>query len=84
MNLFCWLGWHSWEPTPRVMEYVKHTGVDFLFWSTGVQKGEQYCQKCPATRTVCRAGMVGIGGSSGPWRACSEARAEVIDRLPVM
>ncbi|MCC6404933.1 MAG: hypothetical protein IT405_00915 [Candidatus Yanofskybacteria bacterium] len=82
----CKLGWHDFEKEPSRKELIRDDGVDFAFWTRGVQKGIQRCTRagCNAERKVYRTGWMGIGGTSGPWKRLGVRRERRIDALPTL
>jgi hypothetical protein len=65
-------------------DFVKSTGMDLVFWTSGVQKGLCRCERCGAEVKAWREGFCGPGGSAGKWRRMSEAKEREIDSLPRM
>jgi len=87
-NLFCKLGWHTWEKEP-VRDYVKHSGIDFLFSSSGVQKAIRRCVCCGKRKKVYRRGWIGFGGPLSPaestgWKTLTPEIEKEIDALARM
>ncbi|MEK7647073.1 MAG: hypothetical protein AAB378_01695 [Patescibacteria group bacterium] len=85
-GFLCSFGLHKFEKEPSVKELIKETGLDFVFWSEGVQKGVKNCRRdgCEVTKKVWRKGMVGSGGQAGRWKKLDERQELYIDSLPVM
>jgi hypothetical protein len=82
--LLCFFGFHDFESNPSLVDYVKETGCDFLFWSGGVQKGAKKCKRegCGCLCKVYRFGFAGAGGKAGDWQKLSRGYEKLIDSLP--
>lgn len=85
-KLLCRFGFHSWEKEPSKKELIRSTGIDFVFWSSGIQKGVRACtrQGCRAEQKVVREGWLGCGGTSEKWKRLSKRTERYIDSLPVL
>lgn len=82
MALRCILGFHKWEVVRK--ELIKSTGVDFAFWTRGVQKAEKECRICRKVKKVYRYGWVGSGGTCERWHSLTEEQEKYIDSLPLL
>jgi hypothetical protein len=78
-SLLCLLGLHLYEKEPGLLYYVRNTGLNILFFTSGEQVGIKRCKCCGKQKFVCRSGFVGIGGSANKWKRCSKQEADRIN-----
>lgn len=84
LNRFlCAVGFHSFEKEPSRMDIVKTRGINFIFWTFGVQKALKVCTRkgCPAEKKVWRDGVCGAGGISSKWEKLNSQKETEIDRM---
>jgi hypothetical protein len=66
----CKIGLHKFEEEPSIVGTVELTGIDWLFFTWGIQDGKRHCMRtnCHAGQIVHREGFVGYGCPNPKWR----------------
>jgi len=82
-TVLCGIGLHVFEKEPVRKDLLKNTGVDFVFWTSGVQKALKTCTRegCLAEKKVWREGWCGAGGKGTRWKSLSSRKEAYIDSL---
>lgn len=78
-SFWCRIGWHTYEREPGLQFFLRSTGLNVLFATSGVQVGIRRCRCCDKRKFVYRTGWFGMGGSATRWKGCSEFKANRIN-----